>query len=155
VIQNIERVAAKLKAQPFTYLRGLPEGGVPLRQRRPVQAVARDIAVRSRLRHYERIGIEVLMRCAGDDFSSERRVPGRTHRIAGVAIVRWIEAQLRRERIAALVAEDAAEGPVVHEDAFRTTRDRIRNECKRQCDVVDTPTEGDVILTHRICRRPG
>ena len=60
-----------LKVQPFTYLRRLPEGGVTLRQRRSVQAVARDIAVRSRLRHYERTGIEVLRRCAGDDFSSE------------------------------------------------------------------------------------
>src|SRR5271165_4837851 len=115
MVQDVEELAAELEADFFRERYGLQNGKIDVGDAGADQRVAADVSVSSRGRQRERVGIEPLIGRALDDGTAERRIRGRTNRIAAVAIVGGIESQLRCKWEARLGRENSTHAPAARE----------------------------------------
>src|SRR5215472_3211129 len=112
-VQKVKDFRAKLQSET------LPQGDVfqhreiPGGQSRADVSVAADVSVEAagRWRSDKRRGIEPLRRSAQNHGATEIWIQERAHGIAGVAIVRRVVAELRREGESRLGGEDASYRP--------------------------------------------
>src|SRR5205823_6585492 len=116
-VQEIENLRAELQVHSLTYMSSLGCGEIPGRQTWTSVGIPPHIAVETAVARWRNkgVGIEPLVRISKNHGARKRGIEEWPHRIARVAVVRWVIAELWRKRESRLHANDGVQRPTANE----------------------------------------